>query len=270
MNPPPRDLKGRTALVTGSTRRGIGSTTAIMLAYRGANLVLNYGTGGGGEKAAERAEILRAKIEQRTGATAIVIESSPHSEIDARRMFDEARTRFGTVDILVNSAGGLWMEQDFAEISDEHWEQTLRPEIDGAFYCIREALPDMRARRWGRIINVGVDVDTLMLVVNAHYGHVLERYPFDFHIAKTAKCEISHTLALIELKQGITINNVLPGVIENIENDEVFHAIEESARASAWFSPLDVADAVAFLCSEAAGGITGSDVRLPGNVYKRL
>ena len=270
MNSAVRDLEGRTALVTGSTRRGIGAATAIVLAYRGADVVLNYGTGGGGGGAQERAEALRAAIEQRAGVCAIAIEASMLSEAAVHRLFDEARGHFGSVDILVNSAGGLWVEQDFADITTSHWEQALRPEIDGTFYCIREALPDMRARQWGRIVNIGFDVDTLELLINAHYGHVLERYPFDFHIAKSAKREMARRLAPIEFKQGITINNVLPGVIENIDNDEVFAAVEGTSRGSTWFGPVDVAGTVAFLCSEAARGITGSDIRLPGNLYKRL
>lgn len=270
MNSYAQDVKGRTVLVTGSTRRGIGSATAIVLARCGANVVLNFGTGGAGEEARERAEVLRAKIEERTGAGVIAVEASMRNEVEVRRLFEKARTRFGSVDILVNNAGGLWIEQDFADVTTEHWEQALRPEIDGTFYCIREALPDMRAQRWGRIVNIGLDADTLELLINAHDSHVLEHYPFDFHIAKSAKCEITRTLALIELKHGITINNVLPGVIEDMDNDELFAVVEGSRQTSAWFGPLDVALTVAFLCSDVARGITRSDVRLPGNIYKRL
>lgn len=270
MTTSPRFLEGRTALVTGSTRRGIGATTAIVLAHHGANIVLNYGTGRGGAEAHERAETLRAKIETLTGSRTVTVEASIREEADVRRMFVEARKHFGAVDILVNSAGGLWLEQDFACIATDHWEQALRSEADGTFYCIREALPEMRTRSWGRIINIGLDTDTLELLINAHYGHILERYPFDFHLAKLVKSEITHKISMIELKHNITVNNVLPGIIENMDNDEVFAAVAEEAHPNAWFSPLDVANTVAFLCSEAARGITRSDVRLPGNVYKRL
>jgi len=270
MTTSPRFLEGRTALVTGSTRRGIGATTAIVLAHHGANVVLNFGTGMGGAEVSARAATLGAEIEAQTGSRILVVEASIREEADVQRMFAEARAHFGAVDILVNSAGGLWLEQDFASITTEHWEQAFRSEVDGTFYCIREALPEMRSRHWGRIINVGIDPDALELLINAHYGHVLERYPFDFHLAKTAKSEITHKISMMELKHNITVNNLLPGIIENMDNDEVFAALADEAQPAAWFGPLDVANSISFLCSEAARGITRSDIRLPGNIYKRL
>ena len=82
-----RFLEGRTALVTGSTRRGIGATTAIVLAHHGANVVLNFGTGMGGAEASARAATLGAEIEARTGSRILVVEASIREETDVQRMF---------------------------------------------------------------------------------------------------------------------------------------------------------------------------------------
>jgi NAD(P)-dependent dehydrogenase (short-subunit alcohol dehydrogenase family) len=241
----------------------------MRLALDGANVILNYGTGGRGVAARERAEGLCSKIAE-LNTNVVVLEAAVHSEVEVKEMFGQARSRFGSVDILVNNAGGLWIEQDFAAISTQHWDQAIRPEIDGTFFCIREALSDMRGKQWGRIVNICLDLRVLDLLVNAVYGHVLARYPFDFAIAKTAKAELARLLALTELKHGITINNVLPGIIEEMSNDDALQIIRREARQSVYFNPVDVAEAVAWLCRDEARAITQSDIRVPGNVYKRL
>lgn len=135
-------LSGRTALVTGSTRQGIGATTAMALAFRGAKVILNFGTGSRDAAARQRADALANKLDGLGGRVA-VIEASIQSEAEIKELFLKATELFGGVDILVNNAGGTWLEQDFAGIETRHWEQAVRSEIDGIFYCIRAALPHM-------------------------------------------------------------------------------------------------------------------------------
>ena len=260
-------LVGKTALITGSTRTGIGATTAMMLASKGANIILNYGTGGTGREAGQRAEKLRQKVAA-TNPNVVVLEAAVDSEKEVKKLFARTAERFGSVDILVNNAGGLWIEQDFAQIETGHWNQAVRRELDGTFYCIREALPPMRAKRWGRIINVGLHYVVMELLVNAQYGNVLDKYPYDFAIAKHAKQQITGLLALAEFKHGITINNVLPGIIETIDNDRALEIIQAHSPQEIFFNPVDVANAILYLCSEEARGITQSDIRIPGNFYR--
>jgi 3-oxoacyl-[acyl-carrier protein] reductase len=262
-------LAGKAALVTGSTRRGIGAATAMKLALDGASLILNFGTGSRDDAARERAERLRRQIAE-PGRQVAVVEASVRNEEEVEELFRQSEALFGGVDILVNNAGGLWIEQDFTSIDASHWEQAVRTELDGAFYCTRRALPHMRHRRWGRIVNVGVDVDVMGLLINAQYGHVLDKYPYDFVLAKRAKEELAHLLGLVELKHGITVNNVLPGIIEEIDHEDAWQGLQAGAPVSVYFDPTDVARAVAFLCSEEARGISHSDIRVPGNIYKRL
>ena len=263
----PTSLKGKTALVTGSTRAGIGATTAVALACTGANIVLNYGSAGAGPHDAERAEEFRGRIAE-FNPNVVALPAAVHVEEEVKRLFTEAFDRFGSVDILVNNAGGTWIEQDFAAIDTAHWEQAIRREVDGTLYCIREALPRMRENRWGRIINIGLHRPALDLLVNTHYGNVLDRYPYDFVIAKHAKQEVTRGLALAELKYGITINNILPGIIENLDNDKALAILKRGEAQEVFFNPVDVANAIAYLCSDQARGITQSDIRIPGNIYR--
>lgn len=262
-------LAGKTALVTGSTRSGIGATTAMQLALDGANVILNYGSGSRDAAARERAEGLRRRIAE-LDRPVVVLEASIRHEDEVAQLFAQAEAQFGGIDILVNNAGGVWIEQDFAAIETAHWEQAVRTEIDGAFYCTRRALPHMRRRRWGRIVNIGLDGEVMGLLVNARYGHVLDKYPYDFVLAKRAKETMAHLLGLVELKHGITVNNVLPGIIEEIDNEEAWQSLQAGAPGSLYFDPTDVARVIAFLCSQAARGISHSDIRIPGNIYQRL
>ncbi len=262
-------LSGKTALITGSTRQGIGAATSLALALQGANVILNYGTGGKTSEARQRGELMRDKIASLNTRVAL-IEAAIHTESEVQAMFRKADELFGGVDILVNNAGGAWIEQDFASIDTQHWNQAIRSEIDGTFFCIREALPHMRRKHWGRILNICLDDETMQLLVNAHYGHVLEKYPYDFTLAKNAKREMTQLLALSEFKFGITINNILPGIIEDVDNEEALARLQRTHDRSIYYDPVDVARAVAFLCQEDARGITQSDIRIPGNIYKRL
>jgi NAD(P)-dependent dehydrogenase (short-subunit alcohol dehydrogenase family) len=199
-----------------------------------------------------------------------VVEASTRDEADIRRLFHEARERFGAVDILVNNAGGLWIEQDLAELDAAHLRQTVEPEVIGTVLCIREALAGMRARRWGRIVNIGLHREVMDALLCARYRHTFDRYPYDFVVAKHAKEELTRVLAPVELKHGITVNNVLPGVIEEHDPDELARRAAAGPPPTPLVDPLDVARVVAWLCGEEARAVTGSDLRVPGNVYARL
>ena len=262
-------LAGKAALITGSTRRGIGAATALALALEGASIILNYGTGGKSSEARGRAEELTDKIRS-LGANVALIAAAVQSEDEVKEMFRQAKELFGGIDILVNNAGGAWLEQDFAAIDTQHWNQAIRSEIDGTFFCIRESLPHMRDKHWGRVINVCLDEATMQLLINAQYGHVLEKYPYDFSLAKFTKREITKLLAFPEFKYGITINNILPGIIEDVDHDAALARLRLTNDNAIYFDPVDVARAIVFLCREDARGITQSDIRIPGNIYQRL
>src|SRR5437016_2635828 len=147
-------LKGRVALVTGSTGEGMGRSIALTLAREGADVVLNHGTNRRTSAANNRRLV---KAVEALGSRAIVVRADTAKGDDVRKMFLRAGQELGPVDILVNNAGGSWdPRQDITKVEDDAWQGVLRAEIDGMFHTIRAALPGMRRRRWGRIVNIGM------------------------------------------------------------------------------------------------------------------
>lgn len=262
-------LRGRIALVTGSVGEGIGRSTALALARSGADVALNFGTGRGDQYIRQAGERVQAAIREMGRRTAL-IRADTRSEQQVSSLFQQIRTELGSVDILVNNAGGTWLEQDFAEIPSERWVDTIAAELNGAFYCMREALPDMRERRWGRIINVVVDFTSLDLLINAQYGHVLDRFPYAFAAGKMARGWLARNLSYAELKYGITVNNILPGIIEGVTLEEALSDAAGETGTAVGARPSDVARVIEFLCREEARFVSNSDIVIPGNLYSRL
>ncbi len=244
------DLIGRTALVTGSTGRGMGRSIALSLARDGANVVLNYQT------RPERAERVREAIEA-MGRVAIAFEAAVSTEAGANGLYEAALKRFGRVDILVVSAGGQWQSIDTPELDPEHWRGVLAEELHAPLYLIPHVLPAMREQRWGRIILIG--------------GHDADYWreddsPLDYPLGKASRHWLARTLARRELKHGITVNAIAPSTIAYVELDA---ALADLAHGEAWEErhqprPQDAGDIAAFLCSEAARFVTGSVIEVAG------
>lgn len=264
-----RTLQGRVALITGSVGNGIGRSAALALANAGADIALNYGTGRKQEEIEPIGRQVLAAIEQ-MGCRSVLICTDTRDEQQVIRLFQQVREELGSVDILINNAGSGWLEQDFVEISSERWEQTIAAELNGAFYCMREALPGMREKRWGRIVNIVIDPTSLNLLINAQYGHVFDRYPYAFAIGKAARKTLTHNLAFAEFKNNITINNLLPGIIEEMTFNEAISEATTDPGNRFGARPSDVGRIIAFLCREEARVITNSDIVIPGNLYSRL
>lgn len=265
-----RPLAGRVALVTGSTGAGIGRSTALALARDGADLVLNHGSARRGPRQQAAARRV-ARAVQALGVDALVVPADTRRPQDIDRLVDRALRRFGRIDILVNNAGWSWSDQDLAEIPSRLWRDTFDAEVLGAAHLIARVLPAMRRRRWGRIVNVALDVAVMDLLINHLYGHVLERYPYPMVLAKRARAGLAELGAYAEYRHGITINTIEPGVIEEMDLDEAVHAEPGRApRRRTHATPGDVAAAISWLCRDESRFITKSVVRLPGNLYSRL
>lgn len=247
------ELKGRTALITGSTGNGIGRSTAFRLAFEGANVVLNYGTHHRTDEELNVAKMnanLVAKIVEEFGGKALVVPADTRDPNQVEAMVDEVIERFGTIDILVNNAGGEWLVQDIAEIEPNHWRSVLQAEIDGAFFCIKYALPIMRERKWGRIINISVE--------NAlnWKGYLAE----DYALGKAARTWMVRAWAKEEIKHGITINAIEPGPIAHMTLEEAMDAVRNGKihQKRKRLVAHDVAELIAFLCTDKARFISGS------------
>lgn len=250
------ELSGRIALVTGSTGGGIGRSIALTLARDGADLVLNYGTQRRGEDVARGAEAVAEAI-RAMGCRALVVEADTADAGAVDAMVAAATEALGPIDILVNNAGGAWEMNDLVDVPPERFLRVLQAETMGALHCIQACLPHMRAQRWGRIVSLGMwDV-----------GHWAGEggLPVDYGIGKAGRALLTRHLALQERVHNITVNLINPGPghtgpIESLDAalELARHAPQWAARAQA--TPQDMAEAVRYLCSEAARFVTGSHI----------
>ncbi|TGP48342.1 3-hydroxybutyrate dehydrogenase [bacterium M00.F.Ca.ET.230.01.1.1] len=254
-------LKGKTALITGSTS-GIGQGIAEAFAAKGCNIVLN----GFGDAA--EIERLRAKLAA-DHQVAVRYDNADMSKGDAiTSMMDKAIAEFGAVDILVNNAG----IQHVAPIDDfpiEKWEAVLAIDLMSSFYTIRRALQAMKARKWGRIINVA----------SAH-ALVASPYKSAYVAAKHGVAGLTKTVALEVAEQGITVNAVCPGYVltplvekqipdtakaRGITEQQVIKDVLLAAQPTKQFVTVEqVAALCLFLASDKAASITGAVMPIEG------
>jgi len=253
------ELRGKTALITGSTGSGMGRSTAFRLASEGANIILNYGTyhrtGRLLDDAKENAKKI-AEVVKELGGEALVFQADTREPDQVKMMIDAGIEKFEAIDILVNNAGSEWLIQDIIEIEPDHWRSVLQAEIDGAFYCIKFVLPGMRERRWGRIINISME--------NAlnWTGGLAE----DYVLGKAARTWMVKAWAKLELKHGITINAIEPGPIADMTLEQAIDSVKDGEVWQKREKPVshDIAELIAFLCSEKARFISGSVFVFPG------
>ena len=254
-------FNGMTALVTGSTS-GIGLGIATAFAERGANVVLN----GFGDAAA--IETIRSGLEAAHG-TRVVYDSADLSKADAiESMMGRLTAQFGVIDILVNNAG-IQFVSPVDEFPVERWNAILALNLDASFHRIRLVLPGMKARKWGRIINIAS-------------AHALVASPFKaaYVAAKHGIAGLTKTVALEVATQGITMNAICPGYVwtplvekqipdtakarglteAQVINDVLLHA----QPTKAFVQVSEVAALAAFLASDDAASVTGAVIPIDG------
>lgn len=166
---------------------------------------------------------------------------------------------FGAVDILINNAATLDHVGQIADQNPDLWERDLRVNLTGAFNCAQAVWPHMKERKWGRIVNMASVAGTLGGFGQASYS-----------TTKAGILGLTKTLAMEGGKHGITANAIVPGII----GTEAFHfanpAMNERIAARTVFKrpgdPQDIANAIAFLCSDLAGYITGIELNVSGGI----
>jgi 3-oxoacyl-[acyl-carrier protein] reductase len=267
------DLSGRVALVTGGSR-GLGRADALTLARAGADVVIadiqiESDAGEDVERYGPLAQAARAQglvfseatakeIQgMRRRAAAIKCDVTNRGEVEATvaRTVDE----FGSIDILVNNAGTLDHVGQLGDQVPELWERDLRVNLTGAFNCAQAVWPYMRERGWGRIVNMASVAGTLGGFGQASYS-----------TTKAGLIGLTKTLALEGARHGITCNAIVPGIIAT----EAFRfgseeMNERMAKRTAFRRPgesQDVANAIAFLCSDLASYITGVALNVSGGI----
>jgi 3-hydroxybutyrate dehydrogenase len=243
-------LKGKTALVTGSTS-GIGLGIAMALAEQGANIMMN----GFGEKDAAIAQVKALGVEvDYHGA-----DMSKPAEIEA--MMQAAEKRFGAVDILVNNAG----IQHVANIEDfpvDRWDAIIAINLTSAFHTTRLALPGMKQRNWGRIINLA-----------SVHGLVASAQKSAYVAAKHGIVGFTKVTALETAQTGVTCNAICPGWVltplvqkqvdaraekDKVSNEEAKKLLLSEKQPSGEFvTPEQLAALAVFFCSPAATQIRG-------------
>ncbi len=267
------DLSGRVALVTGGSR-GLGRADALTLARAGADVVVadllveselsedtdRYGVLAtvarqqGMVHTEETVEEIRGMGRRALAVRCDVTERSEVAVAVAR-----TAAEFGSVDILVNNAGTLDHAAQFQHQSPELWERDLRVNLTGAFNCAQAVWPHMRERAWGRIVNMASVAGTLGGFGQASYS-----------TTKAGLLGLTRTLAMEGARHGITCNAIVPGVIGteafNMANAEMNERIVNRTALKRPGEPQEIANAIAFLCSDLAAYITGIELNVSGGV----
>jgi 3-oxoacyl-[acyl-carrier protein] reductase len=266
------DLSGRVALVTGGSR-GLGRADALTLARAGADVAIADILVESDTSAAEDYGVLaQAAVAQgmvHTEGTAEEIRGlgrrslAVRCDVTDRADVDAAVARvvddLGSVDILVNNAGTLDHVGQFPDQRLDLWERDLRVNLTGAFNCSQAVWPHMRERRFGRIVNMASVAGTLGGFGQASYS-----------TTKSGILGLTRTLAMEGGRHGITCNAIVPGII----GTEAYHmanpAMNERIANRTVFKrpgePQDVANAIAFLCSDLASYVTGIELNVSGGV----
>jgi 3-hydroxybutyrate dehydrogenase len=254
-------LKGKTALVTGSTS-GIGLGIATRLAAEGANIVLN-GFGERGE-----IERLTAELKGKHQVQVTYDDADMTKPAAIAAMVQKAIDRFGAVDVLVNNAG-IQHVAPVDEFPLDKWDAIIAINLSSSFHTVRAALPAMKARRWGRVVNIAS-------------AHALVASPFKsaYVAAKHGIAGFTKTVALEAAEHGITVNAICPGYVltplvekqipdtakaRGITEDQVKRDVLLAAQPTKRFVAVEeVAGIAAFLCSPAAASITGALLPVDG------
>ncbi len=238
-------MTGKTALVTGSSR-GIGRAIALAFSRAGAAVVVNYLHREAEARSVEQ-EILSL------GMKCTCIQADVSKPKDVLRLAAEAEQRLGPVDVLVNNAG-IIRPQALADITEQDWDEIVDGNLKSAFLMTQAVLPGMRARKWGRIINLSSVAAQLGGVVGPHYA-----------AAKAGLHGMTHNYARNLAKEGITANVIAPALIAT-------EMVRSNPNAKADLIPVgrfgecdEVAEVAVMLANN--GYITGQTINVNGGWY---
>ena len=254
-------LKGKSSVVTGSTS-GIGLAYARALAQQGANVMIN----GFGDASAIEKE--RAGIEKEFAVKALYSPADMSKPAEIAEMVKTAEKTFGAVDILVNNAGIQYVSP-IEDFPIDKWDAIIAINLSSAFHTMRAAIPGMKTRKWGRIINTAS-------------AHSLVASPFKaaYVAAKHGLAGLTKTAALELATFGVTVNSISPGYVwtplverqipdtmkaRNMTEEQVKQDVLLAAQPTKQFVTVEqVASMAIYLCSDAASQITGANFSIDG------
>ncbi|MFB6303124.1 MAG: SDR family oxidoreductase [Haloferacaceae archaeon] len=234
------DLSDRVALVTGSAQ-GVGRALALRIADAGADVVVHYRT-------SEAAATATAAEARERGATATTVAADVTDPDAVDDLFDAVEADLGGVDVLVNNVGDF-APRHWTDLTHEEWQRVVDTNLYGTYLCTKRALPGMRDRNWGRIVNTGYAGSERALAYAKN---------FPYFVAKTGVLMFTRMLAQDTMDDGITVNAVSPYVVEN--SDEFPSSLPRGRPASY----DDVWQPVALFLDEDSGYLSGENVEVDG------
>ncbi len=249
---------GKIVLVTGGSS-GLGVTLANAFARQGFRVVI----------AARQLEKLRKAAHRMTqgGAQVLAIACDVSDRKQVQNLADEIGRYWGSVQILINNAG-IARAVSFSEMRDEHWDETIDINLTGAYNCCKAFLPAMVRSRWGRIINIA------STTAKVGYSHVSA-----YTASKHGLLGLTRALALETARQGITVNAICPGYIDDERTHEnarlmaektgktigdILQIFAASAPQNRLIEPEEVASMALLIAAEKLGGMTGQAINVDG------
>ena len=245
------DLEGKNAIVTGGSL-GIGTAVALKLAEVGANVAINY------RKHDAEAKEVAQKIEA-MGRKALVVKADVSSGEDAERMFKEVIEAFGSVEILVCNAG-INRDKVIWKMSEADWDAVMNVNLKGYFLYNKLAAQHFKDRKYGKIVNI--------TSINGLRGKFAQT---NYSASRGGEVALTKALAKELGKFNVNVNAVAPGMVmtdmaRNIPAEFLNKAIDETVLGRV-ADPEDVANVVAFLCSDKSRHVTGEVIKVDGGQY---
>jgi NAD(P)-dependent dehydrogenase (short-subunit alcohol dehydrogenase family) len=236
-------LKDKIALVTGSAGKGMGRSIALTLAREGAKVVINY------RKSKEDAQAIVNHIKNTT-SDAIAVEADVFDTGGCRNLVNATIEHFSRIDICIVNPGAGWHPEPIDKLDSSAAIEDVHNEVAPFFHLMPLVLPEMYKRKWGRIIGISL----------------LPPYDspaYSYNVGKAARTHAMLQARDQAWRNGVTVNIISPGPAAAIES--LNEAIEQCEHGPAWqkrtnTSPQDVAESVAFLCSDAGRFITGCEL----------
>jgi 3-oxoacyl-[acyl-carrier protein] reductase len=236
------DITGKVALVTGASR-GIGRAIALALARAGADIAINYRS-----REAEAAAV--ANQIRDLGRPCIAVPADVSKSAEVARLVETVQAQLGPIAILVNNAG-IARPQPLEEITERDWDELIAVNLTSCFLLTQAVLPAMRARRWGRIINLSSVAAQVGGVVGPHYA-----------ASKAGLLGLTHSYAALLAKEGITANAIAPALILTEMVTSNLKARPDLIPVGRFGEPEEVAEVAVALARN--GYITGQTINLNG------